>query len=283
MTTVLVTGGSGGLGKFLLERLRASYRTRALEHRTPVEADEVVSGDIVTGRGLDEAVAGADAVIHLAALTHSRRAAAYATVNLEGTRRLLKAAERAGVARFVHVSTRAIDPSGGAYSASKARAEELVRAASTDWVIVRLSEVYGAGSREGVDAIAASARVGRPVLVVGDGEQEVCPLHVEDAVDAIAGALRAPIGRTYTIGGECTTVRAFADACVSAFGSHSRIVRVPVPLVSLAARVSALLPLPLVPDQLLRLRAPKPRPSAEAASELMVRARPLAEGLRAFR
>jgi hypothetical protein len=78
-------------------------------------------------------------------------------------------------------------------------------------------------------------------------------------------------------------VRAFADACVSAFGSHSRIVRVPVPLVSLAARVSALLPLPLVPDQLLRLRAPKPRPSAEAASELMVRARPLAEGLRAFR
>jgi nucleoside-diphosphate-sugar epimerase len=278
VTTVLVTGASGRLGVSVVARLRGSHRVRALVHRREVDADEVAHGDLVTGEGLRAALDGVDAVVHLAGLTHSRRASEYDRVNVEGTRNLVEAAR--DVERIVLVSTRAIDPAGGAYSASKARAEELVRAAPVGWVVLRLAEVYGAGGREGVDAIVASARSGRPVLLVGDGSTEVCPIHVDDACDAIVGAFRAPTGRTYTIGGDCRPLRAFAEACIDAFGSRSRIVRVPKQLVALAARASSVVPLPLVPDQPARLSAPKERPSPDAEAELGFRVRPLAEGLR---
>lgn len=284
MSTVLVTGASGRLGQQLLARLQVTHRTRALVHRRPVEADEVVAGDVVTGRGLHEALEGVDAIVHLAAITHARRPSAYERVNVEGTRRVLAAAVNADVARFVHVSTRAIDPSGGAYSASKARAEELVRAAPLASVVLRLAEIYGAGGREGVDGIASSARAGRPVLVLGSGDHEICPIHVLDAVHAIAAAVDRShvLGRTYTLGGECTTVRDFAAACVAAFGSRSPIVGVPEALVALAARAATVLPLPLAPDQPARLRAPKERPSTDAVAELGFHPRALADGLRAL-
>jgi nucleoside-diphosphate-sugar epimerase len=148
-------------------------------------------------------------------------------------------------------------------------------------VVVRLPEVYGAGSAEGVDAIIDAARGGRAIPLVGRGADEVCPVHVDDVTAALAAALDAPAGRTYTLAGECMTTRAFADACVAAFGG-GRIVRVPVAAVralSLAARFA---PLPLYPDQLARLRARRPAPSPEAAADLGFAPRPLEAGLRAL-
>ena len=100
----------------------------------------------------------------------------------------------------------------------------------------------------------------RPIPLVGGGADEVCPVHVDDVTAALAAALDAPAGRIYTLAGECMSTRAFAYPCIDAFGG-GRIVPVPVTAVralSLAARVA---PLPLYPDQLARLRAPKPPPS----------------------
>lgn len=275
--TVLVTGAAGGLGRALIPVLRArDWRVRALVHRRPVEAaDEQVWGDLADASSLARAADGADAVVHLAARTHARRAADYFAANVEGTRRLLAAA----VPRFVHVSSRAIGEGGGGYSDSKREAERLVERSAAEWVIVRLPEVYGAGGAEGVDRIIDGARRGGTIPIVGDGADEVCPVHVDDVTPALAAALDAPAGRTYTLAGECMTTRAFAEACAAAFGG-GRIVRLPVPAVralSVAARVA---PLPLYPDQLDRLRAPRPAPSPEAAAELGFAPRPLQAGLR---
>lgn len=284
MTTVLVTGASGALGTAVLERLRGRRRTRALVHRRPADADECVRGDLVTGEGLDEALDGVRAIVHLAAVTHARRPRAYEAVNAAGTRRLVEAAARAGAERIVHVSTRAIDPRGGAYSASKASAEAVVRSSGVPWVILRLAEVYGGGGREGIDALVGRARSGRTLPLVGDGSQEVCPLFVDDAVTAIVSGLERDVtGRTYTLGGDCLTLEDFARRCAAAFGDRSRIVHVPQPVVALASAAARFLPLPLAPDQLARLRAPKERPSPDAQEELGVAPLPLADGLRHVR
>jgi NADH dehydrogenase len=277
--TVLVTGAAGGLGRALLPALRdRGWTVRALVHRRPVAgADEQFAGDLGDAASLERAAAGVDAVLHLAARTHARRAADYVEANVEGTRRLLAA----GVPRFLHVSTRAIGEGGGGYSESKRAAERLVEGSGAAWTIVRLPEVYGAGSAEGVDAIIDSARKGGVIPVVGRGDDEVCPVHVDDVTVALAAALDAPPGRTYTLAGECTTTRAFAEACVAHFGG-GRIVSVPVAAVralSLAARVA---PLPLYPDQLARLRAPKPPPTPEAGPDLGFAPRPLRDGLLAL-
>lgn len=281
--TVLVTGASGGLGHRLLGRLRdAGWRTRGLVHRRPAaDADESVSGDLADPASLERAASGVDAVLHLAALTHARRANDYRAVNVDGTARLLRAAESAGARRFVHVSTRAIAATGGAYSASKLEAERLVAAAAIEAVIVRLPEVYGADSREGIDDLIARARRGAPLPVVGAGDEEMRPVHVDDALEALVAALGsgARAGATYTLGGERLTARQVAAECRRAFGSRSRIVRLPVAAVRAGSLAAHVLPLPLYPDQLARLQAPKPPPSAEAERDLGFRPRSFSQGL----
>ena len=281
--TVLVTGAAGLLGGAVLARLAdAGWRTRGLAHSRPVEgADEVVWGELEDPHSLREACDGATAVLHLAARTHARRALDYRRTNVDGTERLLDSAAATGVERFVHVSTRALSPDGGAYSVSKLEAEALVRDAALDRVIVRLPEVYGSGGREGIDDMLARANAGRAIPVVGRGREVLCPVHIDDAAGALVAALSSPAaaGRTYTLAGECMSQMEVARTCAAAFGGRSRIVRVPVPVVAAAGALGRFLPLPVYPDQLARLRADKPGASSEAAADLGFRPKPLRAGL----
>lgn len=283
---MLVTGASGRLGGRLLPLLRErGWRIRALVHRhaPAAAADESIQGDLLDRESLGRATRDVDAVVHLAAVTHARSRGAYDRVNVEGTCSILGAAADAGAPRFLHVSTRAVAPEGGWYSASKHRAEELVRATELPWSIVRLPEVYGAGGGEGVDLVIDAVRRGRRVPMVGAGEHELCPVHVDDILPALAAALEAPeaIGKTYTLGGECLSFRQVVEACAFAFGERARYLRIPAAAVALAASAARVLPLPLYPDQPARLAAPKPALSTDAADELGFLPRSLADGLRA--
>jgi NADH dehydrogenase len=284
---ILVTGASSAIGSLVVEQLRGRGRpVRCLVRRRPVaNVDELIQGDLGDGSTLDAAVEGAEVVLHLAAVTHARRARDYAETNVDGTQRLLDAAGRHGVRRFVHVSTRAVSETGGAYSRSKLQAERAVAEAPVEHTIVRLSEMYGGAGAEGIDQIVARARRGAPIPVVGEGAERVCPMHVDDAVAALVGAVEAPVagGRTYTLGGECMSIRKFAEACGRAFSSPARLRPIPVTAVAALGVLGRVLPLPIYPDQLARLRAEdKPEPSPEAEQELGFRTRPLAEGLAAL-
>jgi uncharacterized protein YbjT (DUF2867 family) len=188
------------------------------------------------------------------------------------------------VRSFVHVSTAAIHRSGGAYSRSKADAEAAVAASGLPATVLRLPDVLGAGGREGLDRIAAAARAGRPIPLVGSGAIEVRPAYVDDVAAVFPRALELarPGGRVYTLAGETTTMRRFAELANEACGGRSRIVSVPVVLLGLASLAARVLPLPLYPDQLARLRAPRPAPSPEAWDELGVEPRPLRDALRSL-
>ncbi len=284
--TVLVTGAAGALGQVVIGELRRSgWRTRGLRHRSDVAGcDEVVDGDVARPDSLAAALSGADAIVHLAACTHARDTRTYERVNVYGTRNVVRAAAAAGVTRGVLASTRAIDPSGGAYSRSKAAAEAAVTASPVPWAIVRLPEVFGAGGREGVDGIIDRARRGKAIPVVGDGRQEICPIDAPSAAATLVAALERPAaaGKLYTIAGECTTVREFAESCSRVFGTTSRILTVPEIAVRVLSWISRLAPLPIYPDQLARLQAPKPAPSPEANDELGFAPTPLAQALGAL-
>jgi nucleoside-diphosphate-sugar epimerase len=278
----LLTGGSGSLGQRLLPALReAGWRSRCLLHRRPVPgADEEVSGDLAEPASLAAAAAGVDAVLHLAAVTHARSPRRYREANLDGTANLLRAC--APGTRFAFVSSRTAGAEGGGYAESKLLAERAVAAAGLPFAILRLPELYGTGGEEGVEQIIARAARGAPIPVVGRGEQRLRPLHVDDVLAPTVAALEpgSGTGEAWTLAGEEISVRGFAEACVELSGSGSRIVSLPRPLVAALSAAARIAPLPLAPDQLRRLEAPKQPPTESSAAALGFAPRPLREGLR---
>ena len=144
---VALTGATGFVGRATLDALRAKgINVRALARRPQPEREGVawIAGDLHDRAALAALVAGAEAVIHVAGLTNTPDPAEFEPANVAGTRALVDAAEAAGVARFVLVSSLAArEPGLSAYGASKARAEDLVETSGLDWTIVRPPGVYG--------------------------------------------------------------------------------------------------------------------------------------------
>lgn len=263
-----VTGASGFVGRRFTETAagrRVRPTLRLLVHRTPVTPPpghvELVPGSLDADAGLIAGARDADAIVHFAGTTHAEREEEYQRVNAGGTERLVRAAAAAGVARFIHISSRAIGPECGAYAGSKRHAERAVQAGGIPYAILRFAEVYGRPeAREGLNALIRLVRVS-PVVPYPAGPFTLAPLFLDDAVDAVCRALdagEAP-NRVYTVAGPRSY--GFRDLVrVIARTFALRRLAVPVPLVCLAAavRASRLVGRPIGhSDQIARLRCPK--------------------------
>jgi uncharacterized protein YbjT (DUF2867 family) len=153
MNNVLVTGGTGHLGADLVKLLKArGDRVRILARRPGTDPDvEWIRGDLATGAGIPEAVDGVEVVVHAA--THSPAAQrgylrpgdffrSPADVDVDGTRRLLDRAARAGVQHFLYVSIVGVQQSRLPYARLKATAENLVRSSPVPWSIAPATPFY---------------------------------------------------------------------------------------------------------------------------------------------
>lgn len=286
---ILVTG-PGRLGRPLIAELHRRGITGVVLHRsasvTLPHGWRPVRADVTRPESLAGVCTDCDQVLHLAAVTHSNRSARYAEVNALGTLNLVAEARRAGVRRFTLVSTRAIDPTGGAYSRSKIRAEEIVRNSGLDWNILRPAEVYGVGE-EGIPALIERCREGRWVPIPGDGSARLAPVYVDDVVDGICRAVTSPChGGVHVLAGpEEMTYLELMRRLAAYFNTHPRTIAVPAGLLVFAARALALLPLgkpPLYADQVARLYSPKSHDTESAFRAFGFTARPLEQGLDAL-
>lgn len=115
-----------------------------------------VGGDLAAPGALCD---GADAVIHIAGTINALDRAGFDAGNVAGTASLVAAAQAAGIKRFVHVSSLAArEPGVSGYGASKAAAEDVVRASGLDAAIVRPPGVYGPGDRATLPIFKLAAR-----------------------------------------------------------------------------------------------------------------------------
>ncbi len=188
---IAIIGGTGLLGRQVSEELR----TRGHEVRAVSRSAPEYRADLTTGAGLDEALDGCDVVVD--ASNNSSRSAAATLV--EGTRRLLAAGQRAGVAHHVCMSIVGCDQLPMGYFQVKAAQEGVVTEAEVPWTIVRaaqfheyLAAMLGAGARYGVLPApralvqpVASAEVARAVADVAVGEPR--RRRVEVAGPEVAG------------------------------------------------------------------------------------------------
>jgi len=284
-----VTGGSGFLGRRFLQIMRRQHpglRFRALVHRAPLpfmDTVEQVHGGLDDRDELARLLGGVDTVIHFAAVTHAARADDYVTVNSRGTENLVQAATRAGVHRFIHISTRAIHAACGAYGASKRRAEDAVRGCPIAHVILRFAEVYGAGSREGIDALLGLVRRW-PVVPYPAGPVSLAPLLLDDALSAVVRATERPalVNLTYTIAGpQSFTLPELIRTASTIFGVRRWSVPVPLTAIAVMSRLALALGQPVVKlDQLPRLTCPKDSVIDDARRDLGFEPTALQDGLR---
>ncbi|WP_406077829.1 SDR family oxidoreductase [Micromonospora sp. NBC_00858] len=191
---VLVTGAGGHLGHAVLARLRddgVSVRATSRRPRTGSAVEWVVT-DLATGDGLTEAVAGMDAVLHLASSPRGRQTY---QVDVLGTRRLVVAAGAAGVQHLVYTSIVGVDRVPIPYYRHKLAAEQVIAAGQVPWSVLRATQFPQFLD----DMLTASARLGP---VIGDRAVLAQPVDPAEVAARLAARLVAgPLGSIEEYGG----------------------------------------------------------------------------------
>ena len=154
-----------------------------------------IEGDLADGAALAKLVADCESVIHVAGVLNAPDAAGFEAGNVAGTAAVLAASTAAGVKRFVHVSSLAArEPDLSLYGRSKARAEEVVRAGTLPFAIVRPPAVFGPGDRETLDLFRMASK--GVVLLPPTGSLSL--IHVDDLARLLAALAdpASPAGMT---------------------------------------------------------------------------------------
>lgn len=219
---VLVTGGTGVLGRHVVKHLEARGHTvRVLTHtdRGPGrDQHRFVVGDLRTGEGLRAAVTGVDAVVHAASDPRD-----FAIVDVNGTRRLLDAAA-AAKPHVVYVSIVGADRIPWPYYRAKVEVEQMVEASGLPWTVLRATQFHE------FTAELAQQIARLPVLIAPRGWR-VQPVDVEVVAKRLADAVESgPQGRLPDVGGpEALSMTEALRAYAAAYALRRPVWTVPVP------------------------------------------------------
>jgi nucleoside-diphosphate-sugar epimerase len=261
---ILLTGGTGFVGRHLLQQLMIDSRPVRVLSRTPgrVTLPDTISwvaGDLRDTASLQAALRGIDTVVHAAAMLPGGALADrdLESANAGGTDAIARAAREAGVARFVHISSAGVygdgktaaphresdAPSpGNAYERSKLAAERALAVAlagsGVSWTILRPQGLYGA-DRPATAALFREVAT-RRVWVHGSARVIVHPTYIADLVTAVALVIdRADLhGEVINVGGSRSLELRALIALIGARMDHTPY---QVVLPHAAGRVAALL------------------------------------------
>ncbi|GHJ38934.1 SDR family oxidoreductase [Streptomyces sp. TS71-3] len=217
MATIVVTGGTGNLGGLITQRLRdqGQHEVRVLSRHAPRYAV-----DLRTGAGLDEALSGADVVVHCASAPRGDEQAA---------ERLVASMRRTGVRHVVFISIVGVEEVPLRYYRAKLAAERVIADSGVGWTLLRATQFH--------DLVASvlGAMAKPPVMLVPAGVSDQ-PIEAAEVADRMAGlAVGEPSGRVPDMGGpEVLGFPELARTYLGATGRRRRVV--PVPLVGRAYR-----------------------------------------------
>ncbi|OSM05031.1 complex I NDUFA9 subunit family protein [Magnetofaba australis] len=291
---ILVTGANGFVGGALGRHLHASGHAlrgfaRHPEQRKEPDAPytEWSAGSILDPHTLDAAMAGVDTVIHLVGILAETRTLSFEQVHHQGTRNVLEAAKRAGVTRYIQMSSLGTRRNAASrYHQSKWLAEEAVRASGLDYTILRPSVIFGPHDSF-INLFAKMARYSPALPLIGDGKSLMQPIWVEDLARIVVQCLEKPetIAQTYELGGpEQIPFREILDAILQTLKLRRFKLPGPVSLLKLeAALFEAVLPTPpLTRDQLIMAQEDNICSGAPIPAPFACEPMPLREGISAF-
>lgn len=205
-----VFGGTGFLGAQVVSALLPFFSRVRIVSRSaePGDSDdprlEMMPVDIQNEAGVDEAVAGAEAVVNCVGLYNARSEAEFDAVHVEGAARVAAAANRHGVRRLVHISGIGANArSSSAYVRARGQGEDAVREVFPTAVVLRPSMMFGerGGATETLRRLVRNAPV---IPLFGDGATLVQPVYAGDVAEAvaiIASGNGTYDGRAFELGG----------------------------------------------------------------------------------
>ncbi len=262
---VLVTGGTGVVGKPAIDRLlERGHRVRLLSRNAAddvrgwEEGVEAFPASVSDPAALRGAADGCDAVLHLAGIVREDPPeVTFEKVNVQGTRNLLAEARRANVSRFVYVSSLGAERGESDYHRSKRAAENAVREYPGSWLIVRPGNVYGPGD-EVISLLLKMVRTLPAVPTIGGGDQRFQPIYAEDLGEALALAVERdhPAREVLEVGGtEITSTGDLLDRLEQLTGKDPPRIPVPQFLAQTGTGVAEMLGIdvPVNSDQLMML------------------------------
>jgi NADH dehydrogenase len=310
--TVAVAGGTGFVGRAIVEELACrGHRVVILSRRPPDGPDAATGGsdtavrvaaaslgsvetrraDVTHPETLASALAGADALAISLGFRNSpieapRRGRTFERVDADGTVALVSAAKAAGVRRLVYMSGAGAAPDAPRHwFRAKWRAEEAVRASGIPYTILRPSWIYGPGDRS-LNRFLGFARWLPFVPQIGNGRQLVAPVFVDDIGRLVADALEASgaIDVTLEVGGpETLTMDAVVREALRIQGRRRLILHAPAGLMKLLTRPLTLLPSPpMTPDAIDFVVQSAQVDTGPLTAALPRRLMPLAEGLASY-
>ena len=226
-STILVTGGTGTLGRQVVARLRAAGRPlRVLSRHARPAADgvEYFAGDLSTGEGIGPAVEGVATIVHCAGTQKG---------DGDKARHLVEAAKRAGVGHIVFISVvgadtipvvSGLDRAAFAYFSSKRDAELVIESSGIPWSTLRATQFYE------LTLLTAQAMAKLPVIPVPSGFR-FQPVDSGEVADRLAElALGSPAGLVPDMAGPTVyTMNDLIRSYVVAAGLHRLFVPMPMP------------------------------------------------------
>lgn len=286
---ILLTGATGVVGSALLRRLTgAGEPVRCLIRDPRRLADQrvrvqIALGDLADPPSFRHALRGVHTVVHLAASIRDQPTGSIEELNAVATWRMVQAAERAGVERFVFFS--ALDASTfnrARFFRAKALAERAVRESSLRHMVFAPSIVYSPGD-PWLTLLHRLTYLLPLMPIPGSGRSVYQPIWADDAADCVMAALARPADgdnpRLELAGPETLSYREMVELALRSFGRRRPIVRVPRPLVRRFLRLAGLLAGPAVFatwDEVELLEVPMTSPSGTAhAEQLGVRPKPM--------
>ncbi len=196
---VLVTGGTGVVGTGTVTELLARGHEVVLVARHA--RDDVRQwtsgvtphpGDVADPASHRGAADGCEVVLHMVGIVEESRDATFERVNVRGTANMLAETERAGVHRFIYVSSLGAPQGASGYHRSKAEGERLTRGFKGRWVICRPGNVYGPGDEQ-ISVLLRLVRSPSPIVPkIGNGDQPFQPIWWEDCAKALATIVERP-------------------------------------------------------------------------------------------
>jgi uncharacterized protein YbjT (DUF2867 family) len=246
MTTVLVAGATGALGRHVAAALRGrGYRVRALTRTAAHGAglapyvDEVVVGDATQPATIAQVCAGVERVFSCLGQSVSadfaNRGPGYHAIDYVGNHHLIEAARASGVQRFAYVSVYGAERFPQlAYMQAHARVAAELRSSGLGHAIICPTGFFSAFT-----AILDMARSGTATLF-GDGSARSNPIHEADLAEVCADAVTQDQDATIEVGGpEVVTRLQIVEAAFAALGKPPKIMRVPAWSASVVAALSA--------------------------------------------